>query len=84
MFHTKAEWLHPHRTDDRGGDSRIERYNREGYLERSPIDPWGNRYVYISPGLHNKDYDLESYGKDGEEGGTDEDADIESWNIENS
>ena len=62
----------------------IERYNREGYLERSPIDPWGNRYVYISPGLHNKDYDLESYGKDGEEGGTDEDADIESWNIENS
>jgi len=60
----------------------VENYSREGYLERTPVDPWGNRYIYISPGLHSKDYDLESYGKDGEDGGTDDDADIESWNIE--
>ena len=60
----------------------LKGYDREGYLERVPQDPWGNRYVYICPGIHSKDYDLESYGKDGEDGGADDDADIESWNIE--
>jgi len=60
----------------------IEGYHSSGYLERDPVDPWGSRYVYISPGIHSKDYDLESYGKDGEDGGTTDDADIESWNLE--
>ncbi len=60
----------------------IDRYDRDGYLERVPTDPWGSRYVYISPGVHSKDYDIESYGKDGEDGGAEDDADIESWNIE--
>lgn len=60
----------------------LKNYSREGYLDRAPIDPWGTRYIYISPGLHSKDYDLESYGKDGEDGGTDDDADIESWDID--
>lgn len=60
----------------------LKGYNSEGYLERVPIDPWGNPYVYISPGLHSKDYDLKSLGKDGEEGGTGKDADIESWNLQ--
>jgi general secretion pathway protein G len=59
----------------------IKNYNADGYLDKAPRDPWGNKYIYISPGLHNKDYDLESYGKDGEDGGTGNDADIESWNI---
>lgn len=63
-------------------DPGVEGYNREGYLDRVPADPWGNKYVYISPGIHSKNYDLESYGKDGEDGGMDDDADIESWNIE--
>jgi general secretion pathway protein G len=61
----------------------VQGYNADGYLERVPVDPWGNRYVYISPGINSKDYDLLSYGKDGEPGGTGDDADIESWNIEN-
>jgi len=60
----------------------IKGYDRDAYLERVPTDPWGNQYVYICPGIHSKDYDLESYGKDGEDGGVDDDADIESWNIE--
>jgi general secretion pathway protein G len=51
-------------------------------MERVPADPWGNQYIYISPGLHSKGYDLESLGKDGEDGGADYDADIESWNLE--
>jgi general secretion pathway protein G len=60
----------------------IKGYNSDGYLDKMPKDPWGNKYVYISPGMHNKDYDLESYGKDGDEGGAGDNADIESWNLE--
>ena len=60
----------------------IKGYNSNGYLDRLPKDPWGNRYVYISPGVNARDYDLESYGKDGEEGGIEENADIESWNLD--
>jgi len=63
-------------------DPGIRGYNYDGYLDRVPLDPWGDVYIYISPGLHNKDYDLESYGKDGEDGGTGKDVDIESWNID--
>ncbi len=63
-------------------DPGIKGYNSDGYLDRVPMDPWGNRYVYISPGVNHKDYDLESYGKDGEDGGSGDDADIESWNLD--
>lgn len=41
-------------------------------------DPWGNSYDYCSPGLHN-DYDLVSYGANGQPGGTELDSDITSW-----
>jgi general secretion pathway protein G len=34
------------------------------YLEKDPVDPWGNAYVYASPGAHRADYDLSSKGKD--------------------
>ena len=60
----------------------IRGYKHDGYLDKNPLDPWGNRYIYISPGTHSKDYDLESYGKDSEDGGTQDDADIESWNLD--
>ena len=60
----------------------IEGYNSDAYLDRVPVDPWGNKYIYICPGVHSKDYDLESYGQDGEDGGSDESADIESWNLD--
>lgn len=49
------------------------------YLERSvPFDPWDRPYLYKSPGEHG-DYDLVSYGKDGQPGGSGEAADITSW-----
>lgn len=49
------------------------------YLSKSiPMDPWGNPYVYKSPGDHG-DYDLMSYGKDGRPGGDGEAADISNW-----
>jgi hypothetical protein len=42
------------------------------------LDPWGNDWVYIYPGIYN-DFDLASYGANGEPGGEGEDADITSW-----
>ena len=49
------------------------------YLPKAiPKDTWGHEYVYSSPGEHY-DYDLISYGRDGEPGGEDEDSDIVSW-----
>ena len=53
----------------------------DGYIDKIPKDPWGDNYIYLSPGVHG-DYDLYSYGADGEEGGDGKDADIQSWNIE--
>src|SRR5512140_3006277 len=37
-------------------------YKSEGYLESKtlPKDPWGNEFIYLSPGEHG-DYDLCSY-----------------------
>lgn len=55
-----------------------------GYLEKGivPLDPWENPFIYISPGIHNKEYDLESYGADNEDGGEGIDADVENWNLD--
>ena len=44
-----------------------------------PNDPWGNPYVYRSPGERSK-YEIMSYGSDGHEGGTGTAADITSAN----
>lgn len=54
-----------------------------GYLEKGkiPKDPWGNHYIYLSPGLHG-DYDIISYGADGAPGGEGIDQDINNWEIE--
>lgn len=54
---------------------------RGPYLRRAiPLDPWGNPYIYLSPGEVNpRGYDLLSLGADGEPGGEGEDADIRSW-----
>ncbi len=61
-----------------------KRWKEGGYLEKKkiPADPWDNPFVYVSPGVHDKDFDLVSYGADGEEGGEGKYADIESWNLE--
>jgi general secretion pathway protein G len=55
--------------------------NWEGpYLKKAvPLDPWGHPYVYAQPGTHQNDFDLMSYGRDGQPGGTGEDADITNW-----
>jgi len=59
------------------------RWREGGYLEkgRVPKDPWGYDYVYISPGVQTRDFDLMSLGADHEEGGTGTDADITNWDA---
>jgi len=50
------------------------------YLKKAvPPDPWGNPYHYRYPGEHGE-YDLFSYGKDGQPGGTGEGVVITNWN----
>jgi general secretion pathway protein G len=77
---------------EQGLDALVERptigviprkWREGGYLERKkiPLDPWGNPYIFASPGL-NGDYDIISYGMDGVRGGEGFGSDIENWNIE--
>lgn len=50
------------------------------YLKKAvPLDPWGHPYVYVQPGTHQNDFDLVSYGRDGQPGGAGEDADVTNW-----
>ncbi|TFG92939.1 MAG: type II secretion system protein GspG [Syntrophobacterales bacterium] len=60
-----------------------KRWREGGYLEKGkvPKDPWNNDYIYLSPGAKG-DYDIISYGADGEPGGDGKDRDITNWDIE--
>lgn len=50
------------------------------YLRKAvPVDPWGQPYQYKSPGQHNLDYDLFSFGPDKALGGEGDNADIGNW-----
>lgn len=68
-------------TNDQGLRALIEKPANESrwngpYLRKDvPLDPWGRPYVYKAPGTKG-DYDLLSYGKDGQPGGSGEAADI--------
>jgi general secretion pathway protein G len=49
------------------------------YVKPSSLkDPWGREYVYNYPGEHGE-FDLYSLGADGQPGGEDRNADINSW-----
>ena len=50
------------------------------YLKKAvPLDPWGKPYQYRAPG-EKGEFDLFSFGKDGQAGGEGENADITNWN----
>ena len=55
-------------------------YPDSGYLEGHtlPLDPWGNPYIYLSPGRNKESFEIISYGADGEPGGSGADADVSS------
>ena len=49
---------------------------RGPYLEKKPLDPWGNEYKYKSPGIHRTyDYDIYTLGRDGAES----EDDVVNW-----
>jgi len=60
-----------------------KKWREGGYLEkgRVPTDPWGNEFVYLSPGLQGE-FDIVSYGADGVPGGEGKDKDINNWEID--
>ncbi|WP_234084100.1 type II secretion system major pseudopilin GspG [Azonexus sp. R2A61] len=51
-----------------------------GYVERLPLDPWGQPYQYLNPGLRGE-IDVFSFGADGAPGGEGHDADIGNWSL---
>ena len=73
-------------TTDQGLEALVERpthgpearnYKQGGYLDRLPIDPWGNPYQYLNPGTHGT-IDVYSLGPDG----VPSDDDIGNWNLQ--
>ena len=59
--------------------ARPERYRQGGYVRRLPEDPWGNPYQYRRRSAHGGQFDIWSFGADGQEGGEGNDADIGNW-----
>jgi general secretion pathway protein G len=66
----------------RPNDPTVRNWREGGYLRRISLDPWGNPYQYLFPGTHGQDYDLYSFGADGQEGGEGKNADIGNWNLD--
>jgi general secretion pathway protein G len=66
----------------RPNDPTIRNWREGGYLKRVSNDPWGNPYQYVFPGTRGQEYDLYSFGADGQEGGEGANADIGNWNLE--
>ena len=62
------------------GNPAAKNWNKDGYLKRVPVDPWGNDYQYLSPGTRGA-FDLYSFGADGKQGGTELNADIGNWDL---
>ena len=50
-----------------------------GYVDRLPLDPWGNEYQYLSPGV-NAEIDVYSLGSDNALGGEGLASDVGNWN----
>ena len=62
------------------GMPAAKNWNKDGYLKRLPVDPWGNPYQYLAPGSQGP-FDLYSLGADGKEGGSENAADIGNWDL---
>lgn len=58
---------------------RAKKWNPDGYLEKMPVDPWQNPYIYQSDG---RQIVVASMGADGVEGGEGYNADIDSRYLE--
>ena len=66
-------------TTEQGLEILIEPPGRNrDYIDSIPRDSWNNEFEYRAPGERG-DYDLYSYGRDGQEGGEGLDADLGNW-----
>ena len=75
VYPTTGQGLQALRTKPAG----LEKWQGPYLVKDVPADPWGHAYIYKYPGEHGDEPDIISYGLDGKEGGTAEDADILSW-----
>ena len=75
-YPTTAQGLQALITAPAGVDA--SKYQKGGYIQKLPPDPWGRPYLYASPGQHGE-ADVWTLGADGKEGGEGADADIGSW-----
>ncbi len=72
-------------TTSEGLEALIKNASGKNYLndvETAPKDPWGNPYLYTSPGQNGRDFDIVALGADGAAGGEGENADVQSWNLQ--
>lgn len=67
---------------EKPNDPNVKNWRPGGYLKHLPKDPWGNDYQYQYPGTHGE-FDLFSFGADGQPGGEGVNADIGNWNLGN-
>ena len=75
-YPTTAQGLQALVTAPAGVDA--SKYQKGGYIQKLPPDPWGRPYLYASPGQHGE-ADVWTLGADGKEGGEGAEADIGSW-----
>ncbi len=59
------------------GQPEAKNWKSGGYIDRLPADPWGNDYLYLSPGSHG-DIDIYSAGPNPHS----EDDNIGNWNLD--
>lgn len=64
-----------------GGEPKANNWKQGGYLAKLPKDPWGEPYLYLSPGA-NGVIDIFTYGADGRSGGDGVATDIGNWNLD--
>lgn len=63
------------------GSPEAKNWKEGGYLPSLSPDPWGNSYLYMSPGIKGE-IDIFSYGADGRSGGEGTATDIGNWGKE--
>ncbi|MCK4850068.1 MAG: type II secretion system major pseudopilin GspG [Phycisphaerae bacterium] len=63
---------------NRPADIDEAKWNPPTIRAKNLLDPWERQFLYRQPGEHGI-YDIYTHGKDGQEGGEGEDADIGNW-----
>lgn len=76
-------------TSDQGLEALVDKpsidpipanWQKNGYLDELPLDPWGRPYLYLSPGeFGDMDFNIYSLGADGVTGGEEQNQDLGNW-----